>query len=68
MGCKCVVGVSGNQVTMESSQSGPAATSTPTSSKSRDALDKKYKFTFDYSYWSHNPSDAHFVDQDQVMN
>ena len=36
----------------------------------RDALGERgtqHKFTFDYSYWSHNPKDAHFVTQDKVF-
>ena len=26
------------------------------------------KFTFDFSYWSHDPSDPNFVDQEKVMH
>ncbi len=29
---------------------------------------KPHSFTFDHSYWSHDPKDTHFVDQETVFN
>jgi hypothetical protein len=26
------------------------------------------QFSFDYSYWSHSPSDSHFADQQRVFD
>ena len=30
--------------------------------------DYKKEFFFDYSYWSADPKDQHFINQDQVIN
>ena len=81
MGSKLVAGVNGNQVildpppplssaTPEQAKSGSASTgasSNPEAVLSGDR-GRPHKFTFDFSYWSHDRNDAHFATQEKVFN
>lgn len=39
-----------------------------TDPENQDSNNNKKTFTFDYSFWSHNKNDSHFVDNDFVYN
>lgn len=73
MGSKLVVNVNGNQVSLDPPP--PSSSATPEQAKAtplQDALlpgdkTRPHKFTFDYSYWSHDRRDAHFAGQSQVF-
>ena len=55
----CIVSTVSNQIHLEPSEHEKGG------EKGRVPV---HKFTFDYSYWSHRPSDAHFVDQERVYH
>lgn len=63
MGSKLVVDVHGNQVNLDPPP--PSASATPASDLQ---MTKSHKFTFDFSYWSHNRHDSHFASQEKVFN
>lgn len=66
MGSKLVVDVHGSQVVLDAPP--PSASATPSSSDSGSGPSRPHKFTFDFSYWSHNRNDSHFASQEKVFN
>ena len=63
---KLVVNVEGNQIYLEQQTSVSSLHTSENTSKKSGIESDHHKFTFDFSYWSHDEKDAHFVDQDQV--
>ncbi len=81
LGSRLIVGVDGNQISLDPAP--PSAAATPSSrgggakgkggpggpgatSTPVGASGRPHKFTFDYSYWSHAPGDRHFAGQERV--
>lgn len=74
MGSKLVVAVNNNQVILDPPP--PLASATPEQAKTSHAHDSSFlpgdrsrphKFTFDFSYWSHERNDSHFAPQVKVF-
>ena len=73
---KLVTSVQGNQVLLDPPT--PLSSATPeqprpshnatTESVLPGDRSRQQKFTFDYSYWSHNKQDHHFAGQDRVFH
>jgi hypothetical protein len=40
----------------------------PTKLRSGNDPEDLKQFSFDYSYWSHDPADSHFADQQRVFD
>ena len=76
MNSKLVTSVQGNQVLLDPPT--PLSSATPeqprpshnatTESVLPGDRSRQQKFTFDYSYWSHNKQDHHFAGQDRVFH
>lgn len=65
--------VSGNQVILDPPP--PLSSATPEQARAPNAeaplpgdRNRPHKFTFDFSYWSHDPKDSHFAGQEKVFN
>eukprot|EP00092_Neocalanus_flemingeri_P022935 GFUD01024866.1.p1 GENE.GFUD01024866.1~~GFUD01024866.1.p1 ORF type:complete len:1003 (-),score=283.83 GFUD01024866.1:228-3236(-) len=59
---RLVVGMVGDQVTLQPVQEDPKSTSSLHGDKH-----KPHNFAFDHAYWSHDPGDKQFVAQDKVF-